>query len=235
MSEIAVGGSPPPARHQMSICARRRLQEHQVCKPRAHRLCLCCWSVHPGLHARDTHAHLTVFRHFSKPFDWHRLAQDEPWRDVAAYDYPPAAGPPRTAAPPGGPPGNGSSPGPGGGGDGGLSNFTKALIAGAFVMGMGAGLCTHPTHASYVFSTSFSAWLHSSSGCCAQVCGSTAKPRSVRTMWPRRRSSTARPPTRRSAWPMGTAPWSLTSASSSASTRAPTLTICNERIRGCCT
>ena len=69
----------------------------------------------------------------------HRLTQDKPWRDVAAYDYPPTPSHLRIAGPSGGPPGNGSGPGPGPGGDGGLSNFTKALIAGAFVMGMGAG------------------------------------------------------------------------------------------------
>ena len=201
--------------------------------------------MHTGIHVRDTHAHLTLLRHSAKPFDWHRLAQDEPWRDVAAYDYPPAASPPRTAAPPGGPPGNGNGPGPGGGGEGGLSSFTKALIAGAFVMGMGAGLCTRLRYAAYVMPptlclpdhaliVSFYAWLQSSSGCCAQVCGSTAKPVSVQITWPRRRSSTARPPTQRSAWPTGTAQWSSTSASSSASTRAPTLTTCNDRIRALC-
>ena len=68
-----------------------------------------------------------------------RPTEREPWEEVAPYDYPPPTGsPPRPSAPPRGPPGNGR--GPGGGGDGGgVSNLTKALIAGAFIMGMGAG------------------------------------------------------------------------------------------------
>ncbi|KAK9807055.1 hypothetical protein WJX72_012203 [[Myrmecia] bisecta] len=53
------------------------------------------------------------------------------------YDY----GPPPSSSrpPPGGPPappGGGDNNGPGGG----MSNFTKALIAGAFIMGMGTGV-----------------------------------------------------------------------------------------------
>jgi hypothetical protein len=59
-------------------------------------------------------------------------------RQQQAYDYPP---PPSTARPPPGPPpgGPGGSKGPGDDG-GGMSNLTKAFIAGAFILGMGAGI-----------------------------------------------------------------------------------------------
>jgi len=54
-----------------------------------------------------------------------------------SYDYPP----PSTArAPPGGGGGRPPPPTGGGGGDGGVSNLTKAFVAGAFVVGMGTGV-----------------------------------------------------------------------------------------------
>ncbi|GAB4818908.1 hypothetical protein N2152v2_005954 [Parachlorella kessleri] len=61
----------------------------------------------------------------------------QPWQ--GSYDYPP---PPSSARPPPGqPPPSGPGRGPGGGGSGGgMSNLTKAFIAGAFILGMGAGI-----------------------------------------------------------------------------------------------
>lgn len=66
------------------------------------------------------------------------------YRDRGQYDYPPpregsGQEPPPTQENYGG--GNGSGPGNGGNnGGGGMDNFTKALIAGAFIMGMGTGV-----------------------------------------------------------------------------------------------
>ncbi|PRW44264.1 hypothetical protein C2E21_6775 [Chlorella sorokiniana] len=63
----------------------------------------------------------------------------QPW-GPDSYQYPPP--PPTAAAPPPRlpPQGGGNGSGPGGSGPGGLSNLTKAFIAGAFILGMGAGI-----------------------------------------------------------------------------------------------
>ena len=68
------------------------------------------------------------------------------YRDRGQYDYPPPDSSHRGNLPPtdgihggndnGGNNGSGGSPN----GGGGMDNFTKALIAGAFIMGMGTGL-----------------------------------------------------------------------------------------------
>lgn len=54
----------------------------------------------------------------------------EPWAD--SYQYAPL---PNAAQPPRLPPNGGNGSGPGGGDGGGLSNLTKAFIAGAFILG----------------------------------------------------------------------------------------------------
>ncbi|KAL4433038.1 hypothetical protein ABPG77_006465 [Micractinium sp. CCAP 211/92] len=60
----------------------------------------------------------------------------QPWeRD--SYAYPPQTSTPPPRLPPNG--NNGGGPG-GGGGGGGASNLTRAFIAGAFILGMGAGI-----------------------------------------------------------------------------------------------
>jgi len=69
---------------------------------------------------------------------------DDVHRRRGQYDYAPPPGGQRGAGdgfrevPPRGPPPGGD--GDGGGSGGGMSNFTKAVIAGAFIMGMGTGV-----------------------------------------------------------------------------------------------
>ena len=63
---------------------------------------------------------------------------DERYRQRGQYDYAPPPGGYREAGPRGPPPGGGSPGGGGGGGE--MDNFTKAVIAGAFIMGMGTGV-----------------------------------------------------------------------------------------------
>lgn len=67
--------------------------------------------------------------------------QREPWRNSGSYDMPPAQNmpPPRINMP--GPPPNGPPPPPPNGNDPGRSNsFTRALVAAAFITGVGAGV-----------------------------------------------------------------------------------------------
>ena len=79
----------------------------------------------------------------TQPTQWAATEQQqqEQWAQNRAYDYAP---PPGTARPPPGPPGGGAGggrgPGGDGGGGGGMSNLTKAFVAGAFILGMGAGI-----------------------------------------------------------------------------------------------
>lgn len=100
------------------------------------------------------------------PATYPQPQQQQPWPDSYDYAPQPSAGQPPRLPPLGG--GNGSGPDGGGGGSG-LSNLTKAFIAGAFILG--AWAASHGRSA-----TAVGAWPpRSCMRCCRHpgTCGST--------------------------------------------------------------